>query len=385
MREVAMLLVAIAGAVLAATWLGYPLWLGLRAETNPRGPRRAPHPKWPSVTIVVVVRNAEASLRDLLYNVLAMAYPPDRRRVLVVSDGSDDFTDAVARSLTHRGVELLRMMQPGGRVAVENVVRRFVESDLVVFVNPAATFAPWALASLVEPFADPTVGVAFGREIVNTASGLTPPREPPYRRYEEWLRRHETAVFGTVSARGVLYAVRGSIFRIADPAWGSPDFALALAARECGCRAVYVRNALGVLGRGAAPGSEYMRKVRAVAQDVATLLLKPYLLNPLAYGEFALALMGHKLGRWLTPWALLAGVAGLVMLAPSEPWAAWTVAGLVAADLVAAVAVLLRGRTALARAAALPGRLTASAFAIMHACLRAPFELPAMRLQTAAR
>ncbi len=370
MREVAMLLVAIAGAVLAATWLGYPLWLGLRAETNARAPRRAPHPKWPSVTIGVVVRNAEASLRDVLYNVLAMAYPPDRRRVLVVSDGSDDFTDAVARSLTHRGVELLRMMQPGGRVAVENVVRRFVESDLVVFVNPAATFAPWALASLVEPFADPTVGVAFGREIANPAGGLTPPREPPYRRYEEWLRRHETAVFGTVSARGVLYAVRGSIFRIAD---------------ECGCRAVYVRNALGVLGRGAAPGSEYMRKVRAVAQDVATLLLKPYLLNPLAYGEFALALMGHKLGRWLTPWALLAGVAGLVMLAPSDPWAAWTVAALVAADLVAAVAVLLHGRTALARAAALPGRLTASAFAIMHACLRAPFELPAMRLQTAAR
>jgi hypothetical protein len=384
MVEIAELLAAVSAGVLGLTWLGYPLWLWARAEARPRLLPQRMRAGRPSVTLLVVVRNAEARLRELLHNLLALAYPAERRRILVVSDGSDDFTDAVAGSLAHRGVELLRIVNPVGHPRAERIAQHYLESDVVVVVRPEVRLASSALAALVAPFVDPTVGVAFGQEVTTAGSARGDDgRATPYRRFEAWLRDLETRVFGTVSARGSLYAVRGSIYRASELTWTSPDFTLALEARECGCRSVYVPEARFTVWRDGSPGGVYARVVRAVAQEVAALAARPHLLNPLRYGAFAWMLLGHKVGRWLTPWALLAGLASLLGLAPTTTWAAGLVAALAAVELASALACLTPARTALARAAALPGRLTAAAVAIAHAGLKA-VRAAALRAQPTA-
>ncbi len=378
MRHVALLLVALSGALLAATWIGYPAWLRLRARSRPRGLPGGAHAWWPSVTIVTVVRNAETSVRDLLQNLLALAYPADLRRIIVVSDGSTDFTDAVAATFEHRGVSVLRLLRPHGEDA-ERFARNWVDSEVVVLVDPATRFKSSALAALVAPCADPTVGVAYGRE-VDPDAGAADPRGSQFRRYEEELRELETRVFGTVSARGAAYAVRTPLYRWV-PAGPSPDFGRVLAARENGRRAVYVRDAEYAVLRPHSVRADYARTVRAVARDVATLLLRPHLLNPRRYGAFAWMLLGHKLARWFSPWAALAAVAGLLVLAPTTGWARIVLVGAVSADLVSALSYLFPV-PALRSVAGLPGRLTASAVALAHAsvvALAAPGMRPARR------
>ena len=378
MGNLPVLLVGISAAVLAATWIGYPLWLHLKCRTLPRRSTTLEHASWPTVTIVVVLRNAEGWLQDLLQSLLSLAYPADLRRILVVSNASDDFTDVIATSFADRGVELLRVMrQRRSAAAAENLARRYVNSDLVVMVHPAARPRPSALAALVWPFADRTVGVAYGREVAWRPSGEGAAiRESFYRRYEGWLRDHETRVFGTVSARRALYAVRGDLYRAPVPATLSPDFAPVLTAREQGYRGVYVGNAECLMAQPRTLRGNYARTVQTVARDLVTLLLKPHLLNPRRYGAFAWILLGHKLGPWLSSWAVLGGLVGLAALSPSHLWARAALALAVLPALASGAAWLLPGAAVSEPTAPLPVRVAAAMVANTHAWVKALRALP---------
>jgi Glycosyl transferase family 2 len=381
MQQLPAFLIGISATVLVATWVAYPVWLSVRARSHPRPVPRGPLARWPSVTIVVVVQNAEPWLRDLLENLLALAYPPDRRRILVVSNASDDFTDAVVASLPPSGVEVLRVLRRRhSMAAAENLARRHVQSELVVVVHPAARLRPSALGALVAPFADPSVGVAYGREVsADPYTGIETPRETLFRRFERRMRDAETRVFGTVSARRTLYAVRAELYRAPVAAALSPDFAPLLAAGERGFRAVYADAAECVMARPQALHHLYLQTVRTVTRDAATLLLKPHLLDPRRYGAFAGILLGHKLGRWLSSWALLGLLAGLALLAPTQAWARAALALTLLPSLVGGLAWFFPGRAG-SGAAPLPMRLATSTVAVAHACVNALRDLPEPRL-----
>src|SRR5690606_34322799 len=88
-------------------------------------------------------------------------------------------------------------------------------------------------------------------------------------------------------------------------------------------------------------------------------------------GVFAWMLFSHKVCRWLLPWAGLLGFAGLALLAPANPLAAWGFAGAVGFLALAGAAWVLSDRVRL------PGVLQLAAFALMgnltalHATVRA--------------
>lgn len=380
MGSIGVVLLAISALVLLATWLGYPAWLRIRAKGQQMPHRPGPHAWWPSVTIVVVVRNAEPELRALLQNLFALAYPADRRKILVVSDASSDRTDAIARTFEHRGVELLRIMSPMGTARAANVARKYVRSDVVVMVDPAARLVSSALASLVSPFSDTTVGVTYGHEIEPAALGEAP-KESPYRRFESMLRERETRIFGTVSARRTLYAMRGPLFHAPVSPWLSPDFMLTLLAREHGYRSLHINEAQCVLVRPASMKRDYARTVWAVGRDVLTLMRKPALLDPRRYGVFSWMLLGHKVGRWATPWAALLGFVGLLMLAPAEPWARIAAIACAGLGVLAIALAFVPTRGALSRLATLPGHVAATTLAIGHASVKALRAAPASQQQ----
>jgi hypothetical protein len=377
-------MVVVSAMLLAATWVVYPMWLRVRASYHPPFMPSGRHARWPSVTIVVVVRDGAEALRHLLNNLLALAYPADLRRILVVSVASTDGTDAVARLFIGRGVELLRIMRLSA--GVENIVRRYVDSEVVVRVHPLARLRPSALAALVAPFADRSVGVAYAREITPKLTDVNArTAETMYRRFEGRLRERETRVFGTASAHGSLYAVRGPLYRAPVPGGLSPDLAEALTAREHGYRAVYVPDAACIIARDRSPREDYMNTMHAVKREVVTLFAMRHLLNPRRYGAFAWILLGHKLGRWLSPWALLGVAAGLLLLAPAQPLARGALGALGVMTLLAVAAWLTPGRSWVGRIAAMPGRVAATAVAFAHGFVSALWITPDLTLTSAGR
>ncbi len=304
------------------SYVGYPVLLKLLGLG--RGRRRAPPPlgEWPSISITIPVHNEAEVIAGTLERLLELDYPVERRQILVVSDASSDGTDVIVSGFAQRGVELLRLPERRGKSAAENAARGQLRGDIIINTDASVRIDRRALKLLVAEFADPTVGVASGRDVsVAHVDAHANAGESAYIGYEMWVRDLETRVAGIVGASGCLYAIRAELHREAVPGDLSRDFGAALFARRRGLRAVSVPDALCFVPRSASLRQEYRRKVRTMARGLRTLWALRTLLNPLRYGLFAWMLGSHKLCRWLVPWAALLTVGAVGVLAPDASWA----------------------------------------------------------------
>ena len=307
------------------SFAGYPLLLSLAARAR-RGRRSAvaPSDRLPLVSISLPVYNEEAQIRDVIGSLLAIDYPKELLQIVVVSDASSDGTDEIVREYQDRGVELLRMPGRSGKTAAENAAAAILRGEIVVNTDASIRIHPDAVRKLVAQFADPTIGVASGRDIsVSGLSGDANVSEAGYVNYEMQIRRMETAVEGIIGASGCFYAVRVHLHRQPLPEHLSRDFASALIAREHGFRSVSVDDALCLVPRQHSLHREFRRKVRTMSRGMETLGHKAHLLNPFRYGTFAWMLFSHKVCRWSTPVAGLVGLVGLALLAPDYAIARW--------------------------------------------------------------
>src|SRR5690606_9425680 len=229
-----------------------------------------------------------------------------------------------------------------------------------------------ALRRLVAQFADPTVGVASGRDVsVTRVDGDANLGESGYVGYEMWLRELETRVDGIVGASGCLYAIRADLHDYHLPDALSRDFAAALVARQHGYRSVTVNDALCFVPRAPSLRRESTRKVRTITRGMQTLFFKRALLNPFRYGLFSWMLFSHKVCRGLVPWALVVLVLGIAALGIAEPWAR-----------AVALLIFLGGALALAgwfwpegrripRPLAIPAYIAVANLAVLRAWLKA--------------
>lgn len=354
-------------------YLLYPaiLWL-LTIRRRRTVVSAAGYTDWPTISITIPVYNEVNQIDDLLESILRLDYPAEKRQILVVSDASDDGTDERVRAYADRGVELLRMPRRGGKTAAENAARSLLRGEIIVNTDASIRIHRNALKPLISRFADPTVGLASGRDIsVTRVDGEMNIGESAYVGYEMWIRGLETKLFGIVGASGCFYAIRRELHQHPLPEALSRDFAAAMVTREHGYRAVSVDEAVCLVPRSPSLHREYRRKVRTMTRGMETLHFKRHLLNPFRYGVFSWMLFSHKVCRWAAPWAVAIATFGLLFMAASQPLA------LVPLGVAAAIALLAligwnwpEGR-ALPRLFAVPAFLVAGNVAVLHATINA--------------
>lgn len=357
------------------TFLGYPALLSLRSgsrrdEETPSDPE-----EWPQVTVAVPAYNEAAQIRETIAGLLELEYPADRIERVIVSDASADGTDDIVREYADQGVQLRRVEARGGKTVAENEVAPTLAGEIIVNTDASIRLEPGAIKALVRYFADPTVGVASGRDVsIENRHDEANAGETRYVNYEMWLRDLETrAGGGIVGASGSLYAIRAELHRHVVPGHLSRDFASALTARDHGYRAVTVNEAVCYVPRTHSLSREYRRKVRTITRGMETLGWKKHLLNPFRHGVFAWMLFSHKVCRWLVPVAAVALWLGAVLVTLALGWTPAAIA------LVAAlIAGLALARIGLNRPddRPLPALLSLGAFAALSniAILRAWFR-----------
>src|SRR5690606_32388118 len=108
-------------AVLAYVYGGYLLLLRLAVAV--RGPRPVRKGDFqPTVSFVISAFNEADVIRKKLENTLELIYPKDRLEIAVISDASDDGTDAVVEEFADRGVKLFRQPVRRGKTSGLNAV-----------------------------------------------------------------------------------------------------------------------------------------------------------------------------------------------------------------------------------------------------------------------
>jgi cellulose synthase/poly-beta-1,6-N-acetylglucosamine synthase-like glycosyltransferase len=106
----------------------------------------------------VPVRNGEDTIEDCLRSLLEQDFPPERREILVVDNGSTDRTAEIVDSL---GVRRVREHRRGVSHA-RNRGTAESRGEIVAFVDGDCVADPSWLSGMVRPFDDPEVGLVAG-------------------------------------------------------------------------------------------------------------------------------------------------------------------------------------------------------------------------------
>ncbi len=357
MTTVAAILFWLCAFLIVYTHAGYPL--ALRAlvalhrhpvETWPgiaEGERRRDRPEvtasksadsLPTVTLIVPAYDEEEVIAGKLANALALEYPRERLQLIVASDGSADATAERARAA---GADLVLELPPGGKVAALNAAAERASGELLAFSDANSVWAPDALARLVEPFSDPSVGYACGQVRFLDEGGDN--LEGAYWRYEMAVREMESALGGVTAGNGAIYAVRADAYAPLAPS-GSHDLSFPFELAKRGLRSLYVPWARAEEKMVPTMEGEFARKRRMMI-GLWDIVVGEGMLSPRGYSPlFAFEIASHRLLRYLSPLLHLVVLAANVALLGHG----WVYTATLVAQLALVAAALLGRRLPLA-------------------------------------
>jgi biofilm PGA synthesis N-glycosyltransferase PgaC len=129
-----------------------------------------------STVVGVLVHNEEPTIETCLQAILAEKDGRTRvGSVLVIASGCTDKTEEIVRSVaaTDRRLKLVVESERSGKASALNMLLRHSSEPFVVILGGDVVFTPGSLARLVEPLADPAVGMTGARPApTNPRSGI---------------------------------------------------------------------------------------------------------------------------------------------------------------------------------------------------------------------
>lgn len=293
-------------ALVAYAYAGYPLLVALLARRYGEAPHTGGHAE--QLTVVIAAYNEESRIAARVRDVLEQDYPPDRLRVLVVSDGSHDGTARAAAVVDDDRVRVLELPANAGKAMALNAAMRQVDSPLVAFTDVRQRFAPGALRALVAPFADPSIGAVSGELVIASSGNGADEGVGLYWRMEKRLRSDEARLGWLHGVTGAVHAMRVPLFRPMPAGTVLDDMWMPLQVLHAGHRVWMSREAVAFDRSSADVEEEFRRKLRTLAGNWQLIARLPWLLVPVRNPVF-FAWFSHKLLRLLVPWALLLALA----------------------------------------------------------------------------
>jgi cellulose synthase/poly-beta-1,6-N-acetylglucosamine synthase-like glycosyltransferase len=343
-------------AVIAYTYVGYPLLVLARARFRPRPIQvAAGATDQPSVTVVLAAHNEAAMIAARLDNLLALDYPVGRIDTIVASDGSTDETVEIARGYADRGVRILDLGRVGKADALNTAVGA-AGGEIVVFTDANTMFEPGAVRALVRPFADPDVGGAAGdqRYLPPSRTADSGAGERSYWDFERRVKHAESLAGSTIAATGAIYAIRRELFQPVITGV-TDDFITSTAVVAQGRRLVFAPDAVAWEPVAASNTTEYGRKVRIMTRGLRGVAARRALLDPRRTGFYAVQLASHKILRRLMAVPLLVVAVTSILLAGSSPFYLLLAVGGVALTALGAIGLAAPGtRLGRTRVVALP-------------------------------
>jgi poly-beta-1,6-N-acetyl-D-glucosamine synthase len=301
---------AIACAVMFYALIGYPLllnWLASRAD-NPVHK----DDKLRTVSFVIAVYNGEKFLERKLRTIFAQNYPRELMEILVVSDGSTDRTDDIARGFAAEGVRFLRVPR-GGKAAALNAGVPLVSGEILVLNDVRQTLDRDCLRNVIACFGDPKVGAVSPQTIIAQGEILEETSTSLYWRYEHWIRLRLTRIDSTFGYSGAFAAIRRSLWVPLPEGTLLDDVYEPLVSFFKGYR-ILMEPSATMYDFPTVLQSEFRRKVRLQAGLYQMLKMMPELLS--SQNRMRLHFLSAKYGRTVIPYCMIAAALATIGLPP---------------------------------------------------------------------
>jgi glycosyltransferase involved in cell wall biosynthesis len=303
-------------------YLIYPILLYAGVKIRGRSGEVSEPAEWPTVTVVVSAHNEDAVIENKIRTTLALDYPRDRISVVIVSDASSDATNEIVSRLAEEDgrVHLVELSEHRGKTAGLNVAMETITTDVVVFTDANAIFAPDALREISRELCGDNIGYVVGSALYSDEPGSTAGgNEGLYWKFELAIKQLESAFESVIGGDGAIYGIWRRLY---EPlaAEDINDFMNPIQIIGAGYRGVFSASARAFEDAANDFGKEFRRKRRIVCRTWGALLRygirRLYRANP----RYTCMLFAHKVVRWFTLlWIALALGANIALLGFDGP------------------------------------------------------------------
>lgn len=285
------------------TYAGYALfawgWTRLRPTRHPgRRDLSIPDNTAPSVAFIIAAYDEEAVIERKIANTLALEYPRDRLRIIVVTDGSTDRTAALV-SMFGKVEHLHDPFRKGKAAALNRAVAQAAGTDILVFSDANALLNREALLLMAAHFSDPGVGGVSGEKKVRLHPGSALQGESLYWQYESALKRIDSDFHTVVSAAGELFSVRTELCPVLPEDTILDDLYITLSICMKGYRITYEPAAFAVEDPSLSVTDEWGRKVRIGAGAFQAMSVFRPLLDPARASRLGFQYLSRRVLRWV--------------------------------------------------------------------------------------
>lgn len=346
--------------MLAYIYAGYPLWIWGMSRWRSRPVRKGPFEG--GVSVLLAAHNEAGILPEKVKNLLDLSRSEPIREIWIGLDGCTDGTGEAIReqvrisnpqySITNiqgdprsegfevRGslsdekpvaydlrpapeIHILAFDERRGKAAVLNDLMARAAQSVLVMMDARQRIEAGAISRLLEPFADPQVGVVSGALVYESAIGGAQKGAESYWGYEKFIRGCESRYWAVPGATGALYAIRRDLCEPIPENTLVDDVLIPMRAVLNGFRCLF-EPAARVWDR---PSEDFrretIRKRRTLAGIWQMMRLEPRV-NSVRANPIWFLWVSHKVLRLLTPalvfisWLAAGGMAGLTDEAASE-------------------------------------------------------------------
>jgi len=304
---------------LAYIWIAYPviLFVVVKVANKNKTSQQAIYSNMelPVLTVLIAAHNEGDSIEARIKNILENGYPADKLEVLVVSDGSSDKTVAVVESLGLKfpNVKIINIASQQGRANAHNVGVKKSKGEVLVFTDAETVFSSGFLEKIARVLLGSKTGFASGMLCYsNTGDSAVTQSVGLYWRFEMMLRSLESRLdiylFGTGACCAVLRKLYCDI-----PSSGDVDFTTPLDVVLQGYKCVHIEDAVAYDVMPDTARREFRARVRMTAKNLHGSILRWGFRGIIFHPVYTLVLFSHKIGRWLTPFAMIGLFTGSIV------------------------------------------------------------------------
>ena len=202
---------------------------------------------WPSLTIVLPVRNEEIVLKKKLENLENQEYPIDKIELIVIDSNSHDSTLEIleewesSRKSKFTLSTIIMHEYLGKSAAINRILEETFESDAMVITDADALLAPDSLKRIGRWLSDEKIGAVCGsQKIIETELTEHLLNEKSYRSFYHDLRIGESSQSSTPIFEGSLAAYRNCLLegKQIDSTYNADDSQLAILIHSAGGRSI---------------------------------------------------------------------------------------------------------------------------------------------------
>ncbi|MCF6158850.1 MAG: glycosyltransferase [wastewater metagenome] len=248
----------------------------------------------PSVSLLIVVRNAENLIVDKIKNSLSIHYPSDDYEIVIFSDGSTDGTEDKIKFFPDKRIRFLSSPVHEGKNSGINKAIPYCTGEIIVFSDVDAIIDKDAIIHLTKYFSDPEVGGVCGN-IHEKAKDV----QSNYVTVKSVIKRLENQIVSTTSNKGKLYAVRKSLFPVI-PLQAIDDLYVCLSVVHQKYKFLFAPEA-NAFSKTFPKNSihEIKRRRRTIIGSLCAVSMVEELLNPFKFGIFSIRLILNKIMKRL--------------------------------------------------------------------------------------